>query len=164
MSIFSELGVEKGKHRLPEEMLYNIAACYSLAESYMASILARHGLSPVKMNALLIIRHAGGRKGLAQNEIGRRLIVTASNITRLLDRLQAEGLIERVADKDRRVNRTRITSKGAAILDKAWPDYQAGLRRLGGGVPEKELKRMKGTLEAFRERLRAVNVKKGETK
>src|SRR5262245_52579720 len=130
MSIFSDLGVEKGKHRLQEEVLYNLAAGYALAERFMEKVLTPYGLSAVKMNALLVIKHAGRSQGLAQNEIGRRLIVTASNITRLLDRLESEGWIERVCGKDRRVKCTRITSKGSALLDRVWPHYQRALREI----------------------------------
>ena len=49
-------------------------------------------LTPVKFNALLLLKHLGGKEGLSQNEICHHLIVSPSNITRLIDRLIADGL------------------------------------------------------------------------
>ena len=56
MSIFSEWGIREGKDRYSEEFLYNLAACYVTIEKKLEQILAGKGLSPVKMNALLMVK------------------------------------------------------------------------------------------------------------
>ena len=72
----------------------------------------------------MIIKHIGGYDGIQQNEISKRLLVTASNITKLLDKLEKDGLITRSTKKDdRRVKLIRITDSGSKILDKIWPKY-----------------------------------------
>ena len=72
----------------------------------------------------MIIKHVGRGRGLSQIEIGRRLIVTASNMTRLLDNLEKEGYIARATRLgDRRVKLIKISQKGCDILDKVWPGY-----------------------------------------
>ena len=124
MSIFDELGIRENKGRLKEEILYNLGACYVLAEKEISRVLSGFNLSPVKMNALLIIKHVGKHKGMSQSEIAKKMIVTAGNITRLLDRLEKDGLIQRISlEGDRRVNLIKITAKGSGPLDKAWPIY-----------------------------------------
>lgn len=154
MSIFRDLGVKRGEHQPAEEMLYNLAACYQMAERRIEEVLAPFGLSPAKINALLIICHAGGGEGLSQSSIGKRLIVTAGNVTRLIDRLEKEGWVERVPGKDRRVKLIRATAKGAQLLDRAWPDYQKTLRGIGALVPQADIRKMNSAMDAFRIQLK----------
>jgi len=128
-----------------EGAVYAVAGIYALLEKRIAEYLRPFDLTPAKFNALMIIKHRGQDKGLTQIEIGRRLIVTASNMTRLLDKLDAEGLIERTTRPgDRRVNVITITPKGAALLDKAWPGYIKNIRELSGLLGSKE----RGTVSA----------------
>jgi DNA-binding MarR family transcriptional regulator len=42
-------------------------------------------LTPVKFNTLLLVKHLGGSEGLSQNDICHHLIVSPSNITRLIN-------------------------------------------------------------------------------
>ena len=131
MSIFSELGIRDGKDRAKEELLYNLAACYALLERKITQFLAPCGLSPVKMNALLMIKHIGGREGLPQVDIGTRMIVSAGNITRLIDRLEKEKLVERVSKSgDKRVKIIRITKKASDLLDRVWPVYKKQVEKI----------------------------------
>lgn len=136
MSIFSELGIREGKDREGEEFLYNLAMCYGLIEKEINTLLGQYDLSAVKMNALLMIKHVGKDKGLSQNEICKRMIVTPGNITRLLDRLQKEGWVERLPSKsDRRVNLIRITPKASTLLDKVWPSYRKKINEICHLIP-----------------------------
>src|SRR5713226_6186305 len=81
-----------------------------------AEMLKQHGLSPTQYNALRILRGAGA-KGLACSEIGERMINRDPDITRLVDRLERRGLVQRSRDKrDRRVITTRITGAGLELL------------------------------------------------
>lgn len=133
MSILKDLGVRNHEGRSSEELVYNIAFCYTLMENAMERVLKPFRLSPVKMNALLIVKHAGGDKGISQSELSKRMVVTAGNITRLTDRLQKEALLERVAlEGDRRVNLLRITRKGSNLLDRAWPHYLQAIEKMVG--------------------------------
>ena len=154
MSIFNDLGVRDGKDRSGEAVLYNLAACYIHSERRIATFLAPHGLSPVKMNALLIIRHVGGSKGLAQNEIGKRMIVTAGNVTRLLDRLEKENWTERVPQSDdRRVKLVRATAKAGKLLDRVWPDYKRIVNELMHPLTHSEITATSQNLEKLRKNL-----------
>jgi DNA-binding MarR family transcriptional regulator len=72
-------------------------------------------LTAAQYNVLRILRGAGA--GLACKEIGERMISRDPDITRLLDRMERQGLItrERQSD-DRRVVKTCITAKGLSLL------------------------------------------------
>ena len=59
------------------------------------------------------------------NELGKRLIGPAPDVTRLLDRLVSGGLVARYRDEiDRRVVHTSITGLGRVVLAAARPDVQ----------------------------------------
>src|ERR1044072_4636947 len=59
---------------------------------------AAHGLSLAEYDALLQIAHAAGRR-VRVNVLAERVILSRSGITRLVDRLEAAGAVERIACK-----------------------------------------------------------------
>lgn len=74
--------------------------------------MATHGLTDAQWKPLMLLR-----SGLATTaiELARRMDVDAGAITRLLDRLEAKGLLERVrSEADRRVVHLRLTAAGEA--------------------------------------------------
>lgn len=73
-------------------------------------------LSHTQYNVLRILRGAGPQ-GLACRELAERMLTRDPDITRLLDRLEARGLVRRERERrDRRVVKTRITDEGLRIL------------------------------------------------
>lgn len=109
----------------PSAEVFNALLCvYSLLYRKMEEYFKDDALTPVKFNALLLIKHLGGENGLSQNKISHHLIVSPSNITRLIDRLIQDGYAERnLSKKDRRIKLIKITKKGSAILDKLFHGY-----------------------------------------
>src|SRR5271157_2893757 len=89
------------------------------ADALQSSVEARlkeFGLTGTQYNALRILRGAGA-EGLACSEVGERMITRDPDITRLLDRLQKLGLVERARGKrDRRVVYGKITAAGLKLL------------------------------------------------
>ena len=157
MSILSELGVRHGKNRGSEIFLYNLACCYMHAERVLEKILASSGLSPVKLNALMIIKHLGCDKWLSQKEIARRMIVSAGSITRLLDRLEKNDLIFRSPSaSDRRVNLIRVTSKASQLLDRVWPVYKKKVDEIVSWVPRSALRPTTSALHEFRRKISQI--------
>ena len=81
-----------------------------------SELLKPAGLSGAQYNVLRILR-GGGESGMACGEIADRLISRDPDMTRLLDKLAALGLISRSRESaDRRVVTTRITDSGLAML------------------------------------------------
>ncbi|MBD0319568.1 MAG: MarR family transcriptional regulator [Gemmatimonadetes bacterium] len=82
----------------------------------MSELLKEHDLTSTQYNVLRILRGAG-RAGLTAGEIGERLITRDPDVTRLLDRMERRGLVERWrCTEDRRVVWTRITADGLAAV------------------------------------------------
>jgi Transcriptional regulators len=141
MSIFRELGVREGKDRINEEVVYNIARAYTTIENSITHFLSPYNLSPAKFNILLAAKHSGKEKGISQHTISKILLVTTSNITRMIDKLEKDAYVERIEQKgDRRVNLIRITKKGSDLLDAIWPHYKERVDKSIGSIlsnPEK---------------------------
>src|SRR5580704_11572989 len=99
----------------PSAEAFNGMLCvYSLLYRKMEEYFKDYELTPVKFNTLLLVKHLGGHEGLSQHEICHHLIVSPSNITRLIDRLIGDGFVERHLSKtDRRVKLIKITPEGS---------------------------------------------------
>lgn len=92
--------------------------------------VAQAGLTLPKFNVLIeLAQTPGGR--LPLHEIRRRLVKSAPNITSLVDRLEAEGLLRRSRDTaDRRVVMAQITERAWKKLAVATPSLLATEKRL----------------------------------
>lgn len=102
-----------------------------LARLEVEALKAWH-LTPTQYNALRILRGAGD-EGATCGEIGERMLTRDPDVTRLIDRLEARGLIQRMrSEDDRRVVRTRITQAGLDLLEGidepslSWSQAQLG--------------------------------------
>lgn len=105
--------------RSPEEEAYlSIVRTSALLEHSLAQGLKAHDITPTQYNVLSILRGAG-TDGLCRNEIGCRLVTAMPDVTRLLDRMEEQGLIVRERGTvDRRMVRTRLTKKGLDLVGR----------------------------------------------
>jgi DNA-binding MarR family transcriptional regulator len=91
---------------------------------------AEHGLTLNDYEALLILSHAEGRR-LKRVELARGLLLTPSGVTRLLEGLEAAGLVERATcDSDLRVTYAQLTDAGAERLEAASCSHVGSIRAL----------------------------------
>jgi len=88
--------------------------------------------------------------GLTMTELSRHLMVSNGNVTGLVDRLVAEGLVMRLAHAaDRRATFVRLTRKGAQqfqVLAKAHESWVAELLAGAGAADTEALMRLLSTL------------------
>ena len=79
---------------------------------------------------LLVLEDAPEGK-LRMSELADSMLLSRSGITRLVDRLEADGLLERTScPTDRRGLHAVLTAKGRARLREARPTHLAGVRSL----------------------------------
>src|SRR5947207_15543738 len=94
------------------EAYLNVLRTASALEDGVEQLLRPHGLTCAQYNVLRILRGAGP-EGLCRNEVRDRMLTRMSDMTRLLDRMEAAGLVERTRSaSDRRLVATRITAAG----------------------------------------------------
>jgi MarR family transcriptional regulator, organic hydroperoxide resistance regulator len=102
---------------LEQEALLSVLRTADVLMQQITAVLKPFNLSHSQYNALRILRGAGA-DGLACQEVAERMITRDPDITRLLDRLEARGLVTRTRDqKDRRVVVARITPEGERLLE-----------------------------------------------
>ncbi len=158
MKALNHFGIDTGKHSYEELAIYGLACAYLRIEKAVSDYLRPFKLTPAKFNTMMIIKHKGADKGLSQIEIGRLLIVTASNMTRLLDKLDKEGFIERLNQRgDRRVKLIKISKKGSDVLDKAWPGYYKKIVEIAGLLSKDELKQSASLISKWCDKLEGSN-------
>ena len=139
MEQFKRFGIDLEQDNYIQSSIYGIASVYSLIEKAIENYLKAYNLSTSKFNMLMIIKHQGKENGISQIDIGKRLVVTASNMTKQLDKLYGDDLIERFAQQgDRRVNLIKITAKGSELLDKVWPGYYDKIQEMANMLDENE--------------------------
>jgi DNA-binding MarR family transcriptional regulator len=93
-----------------------------------AELVADHGLTINDYEALLhLARAEEGR--MRRVDLAEKLLLTASGVTRLLDGLEASGLVERAScASDRRVTYAVLTETGRTKLQEASESHVAGVR------------------------------------
>lgn len=103
----------------------NILFTAAYIRARIASTLKPHGLSMEQFNVMRILRGAHGAPMLAK-DISSRMLERNSNTTRIVDRLEAKGLVQRgTSSRDRRERPVMLTAKGVALLDKIDHSWEA---------------------------------------
>lgn len=98
-------------------------------------------------DALLELKRAGDN-GLRPVELEGRLLLAQHNISRLVDRLEAAGHVERrPCNDDGRGQMIVITQQGQELLKRMWPIYRAAIQchvgsKLDGEVAASELAKL----------------------
>ena len=93
------------------DLTFSLLGAAQVVETRIESSLSPLGLSLAKLNVLGIL--VGSSSPLTLGEVAQRLACVRSNVTQLVDRLEADGLVRREADPaDRRSIRAVITDAG----------------------------------------------------
>lgn len=118
------------------------------AHALVMRALRRHlpeGLTLPQFDVLVQLhRHPGG---MTSRELTQELLVTAGNVTGLVDRLQALGLVERhPVVEDRRAVRIVLTPRGRRLASQAIPRHRREIESLLSRVPARDLARLRRLL------------------
>jgi DNA-binding MarR family transcriptional regulator len=129
--------------------LIRTAACLSHT---FGEALKAHGITATQYNALRVLRGAG-EAGLCRNEVRDRLVAPVPDATRLLDRLERLGLIERErGESDRRFVTTRITKAGLRLLAQLDDPVAALHRQQLAHMSKDDLRALVAILDRVRSR------------
>ena len=115
----------------------SIARTAAVLEHALEAALRPYGITATQYNVLRILRGAGA-EGLCRREVTERMIRPVPDATRLLDRMEAAGLIERErSGADRRFVSTRLTAAGRETVDRLdAPMAELHQRHFGGVAGE----------------------------
>lgn len=121
----------------------------------MTTLLAEFGITPLQYNVLriLYVRDADG-EGLPVGTIGGSLVTPTIDVTRLIDRLEKLGCLERVRKaEDRRVVRVRLTKAGFDMVERIHRPLVAHHGTLLAHVPKPDLEHIAGELARLHEEI-----------
>jgi DNA-binding MarR family transcriptional regulator len=130
-----------------EEMDLNLRIAANILEGRFEKLIEPFGITASQYNVLRILKgvHPNGH---ARCEIAGRMIEKSPDITRLIDRLEKQGLVERDRDtEDRRMSITRITNEGLKIVNKLKPMVEKEHESITMNLTNNECEQLSALLE-----------------
>lgn len=123
--------------------------------------LERHNISQGRLRLLAQLR-VEGDAGTAPWELADQLGISRATVTRFLEGLEGDGLVERRAsEKDRRSQVVRLSTRGRALVCALLPERVKRIQRLMKGLSRAEktalvalLHKVERGLESFKEEQR----------
>jgi DNA-binding MarR family transcriptional regulator len=123
--------VPTATEKINEEQLRTWRAFLSAHSSMLRRIsrdLDEAGLPPLTWYDVLAALRDAPEGRLRQVDIAERVLLSHSGLSRLLDRIEAKGLVERVrCPEDRRAINLVLTDAGREMLALMWPVYARGI-------------------------------------
>ena len=138
------------------EIAFTIMDVARLLKTYADQRARQFGISRAQWAVLIRIER---NEGLKQSELAELLDLQPISLTRLLDRLADNGLIERRPDpNDRRANRLHLTPAAKPLLERLTDLGADMMETVLDGLDEKSIERMLKQLVAVKDNLRrAIN-------
>jgi len=128
-------------------LLYLLAQASASASSDFHTLLARHGLS-VPTWRILASLHPNGAMSIGQ--LAGECIQKQPTLTRIVDRLEKDGLVTRVhSGKDRRTVLVSMTKKGQAVSRQFVEQAKAHEARILADYSAEEIDQLKKTLKVL---------------
>lgn len=136
---------------LEEEALLNLERTREFLHQRLTEFFKQFELTGTQYNILRILRGAG-RQGITCSQAAERMVTADPDITRLLDRLEARGLLVRERTRaDRRVVLSRITPEGLKLLKSIDKPLAAFQKRHLGPLGRPRLAQLIEILESIRQ-------------
>ncbi|WMJ75790.1 MarR family transcriptional regulator [Sedimentibacter sp. MB35-C1] len=89
----------------------------------------------------IALYYLGKDEFISQKELAERMSVKESSVARLLDRMERDGLVERVrSEEDKRVINLRLTEKGRQRRAKLVPEGEKFERLLHKNISDEDMK------------------------
>lgn len=145
----AKIGPAKAGFALEDYVLYNLVRTAATYNEEMAKALKRHRLDIMKWRILMLLND---KSPSSVGELARRSVTKMPTLTRVLIRMEDEGLIVRQAqENDKRVVQVTMTPKAMTVLRTVQSIGQKIFERAFEGVSEGEA----ASLTALLQRVRA---------
>lgn len=152
MSTTDPRAARKERHfdSLEQEAFLGLWRTYDRLRALEDELFARYNLTSQQYNALRLLRGEHPDK-LRTLDLAARLVSRAPDITRMLDKLEQRGLIDRDRPSDnRRIVRVGITAAGIALLQELREPLRACHVQQLGHLSRKDLECLISLLRAAR--------------
>lgn len=143
-----------GRTSLPREFSFIVNDVARLLRTVADHAVRPWGMTRAQWAVLARLERS---EGLKQSELADMLDLQPITLTRLIDRLCENGLIERRPDPtDRRAKRLFLTPAARPVLDRLWAIGGELMPCVLKGVAEHDVKQMVEQLTTVRENLRNI--------
>ena len=147
-----ELKQNKPFHSLEQEALLSVVRTSAHLMDSFEVFLRPYGITATQYNVLRILRGAEP-EGLCRNELRDRMLTRMPDVTRLLDRMEEAGLVERTRDtEDRRMVTSRITQRASDLPAKLDPLVADHEKQVFVGVSRDQIETLIDVLDVIRKR------------
>jgi DNA-binding MarR family transcriptional regulator len=148
--LMREIRQKKPFRTLHEEVALSLVRAADHTAASVIEVLRAAGLSNSQYNVLRILR-GSAPDGLPCGEISERMVRRDPDLTRLLDRLDARGLVVRSRDtRDRRIVRAAITDAGLELLSELDTPIEENIKAALAHMPVSRLRTLLELLEEVR--------------
>ncbi len=133
----------------PDETMFSLLEAAHTLEQRLEGALAAAGLSWAKYGVLAQLAEAGEPVPLSELAAGSSCV--RSNMTQLVDRLEADGLVRRVDDPaDRRIVRASLTSLGEERQGEGARQIERVQAEFAASLPKADREALKRLLSALK--------------
>jgi len=154
MSLKDELGLSAFA-TMEHEAALCIYLTGDLIKKRARDFFRSYNITDVQFNVLDLLKNeAQNGGGLTQAKLGKMMVVKRSNVTSILDRMERDGLVERIdVPGDRRYNEVRLTDKGRTVVEKVKDAYMTGVEELLADLTQEEMASLMNMLSRIRKRI-----------
>jgi len=134
-----------------------LVEAYSRLEQWLGSAMeSEAGVPHVWFEVLIRLARSEGEQ-LTMSSLADQIALTTSGVTRLVDRMQTAGYVERrPCPTDRRVSYAGITAAGHEALDRAAAVHARNLRKAFDGFTPQDVAALDGVLDRLRDSASAL--------
>jgi DNA-binding MarR family transcriptional regulator len=146
MTSLASSGASKARLRLWIRLL---RATHTIEAELRERLKVRFGTTLPRFDVMAALYRVP--EGMMMSDLSRFLLVSNGNLTGIVSRLSADGLITRTTrNGDRRTSVVRLTKAGIAAFRTMAAEHEAWIGELLGGVGEDEARRLASMLKSFR--------------
>jgi DNA-binding MarR family transcriptional regulator len=132
-------------------VLRELVRCYQAFERASDADIRRSGLTAPQFDVVVTL---GNTAGLPFKELGSRTLITKGTLTGVVDRLEARGLVERMAStEDGRSTIVRLTTAGDRLFQQVFEPHLAFLAPAFESLSESGRRALESRLRQLREAL-----------
>jgi len=132
-------------------VIRELARCYQAFQRVSDAHIRRTGLTPSQFDIVVTL---GNTDGMTFKELGSRTLITKGTLTGVVDRMEARGLVERMASSvDGRSTLVRLTPEGDRVFREVFEPHLAFLAPAFESMPECGRKELEKRLRQLREAL-----------
>ncbi len=127
----------RGDHAVLRLWLRLLASTTQIENEVRRLLRERFGISLARFDYMAQLDRAKG--GMKMSELSRLLMVTGGNVTTIVDQLEKEALVERLAEPaDRRASRIRLTRLGERTFCEMAQAHEEWVIEMLAGLSRKE--------------------------